>query len=61
LAAALDGVADKLAANARTTYIGCGHRYSTLLMAQAYPASTFTDYDLNPGSIEATRKDRHRS
>jgi SAM-dependent methyltransferase len=53
---ALDGVADKLAAGARVADIGCGHGHSTLLMAQAYPASTFTGYDFHPQSIEAARK-----
>jgi SAM-dependent methyltransferase len=53
---ALDGVADKLAAGAQVADIGCGHGHSTLPMAQAYPASTFTGYDFHPESIKAARK-----
>jgi hypothetical protein len=38
---ALDGVDAKLKRGARITDVGCGHGASTILLAQAYPASTF--------------------
>jgi SAM-dependent methyltransferase len=52
---ALDGVEAKLHAGARVADIGCGHGASTILMAQAYPASTFVGYDYHEASIEAAR------
>ena len=53
---ALDGVVAKLEAGARVADIGCGHGASTILMAQAYPASTFVGTDYHEGSIEAARR-----
>jgi 2-polyprenyl-3-methyl-5-hydroxy-6-metoxy-1,4-benzoquinol methylase len=53
---ALDGMTDKLAAGARVADVGCGYGHSTILMAQAYPASTFTGYDYHAESIDAARK-----
>ena len=50
---ALDGVVEKLAAGARVADVGCGHGLSTVLMAQAFPASDFVGYDFHPGSIAA--------
>lgn len=52
---ALDGVVEKLTSGARVADIGCGHGASTLLMAQAFPRSTFTGYDYHPDSIDAAR------
>ena len=52
---ALDGVEAKLHAGARVADIGCGHGASTILMAQAYPASTFVGYDYHRDSIETAR------
>jgi len=54
---ALDGVVEKLAAGARVADVGCGHGISTLVMAEAFPASTFVGYDAHAGSI-ATARDR---
>jgi SAM-dependent methyltransferase len=53
---ALDGVEAKLKAGAKVADVGCGLGASTILMAQAYPASTFVGYDYHDGSIEAARQ-----
>jgi len=52
---ALTGIEDRLKAGARVADIGCGHGSSTVLMAQAYPNSTFTGFDFHAPSIEAAR------
>jgi SAM-dependent methyltransferase len=49
---ALDGVEAKLKRGARVADVGCGHGASTILMAQAYPNSTFIGYDYHEASIE---------
>ena len=49
---ALDGVEDKLRAGAKAADIGCGHGISTILMAKAYPESTFHGFDYHEASIE---------
>jgi SAM-dependent methyltransferase len=41
---------------ARVADVGCGHGASTLLLAEAYPASTIVGFDAHDGSIEAARK-----
>lgn len=53
---ALDGVAPKLEAGASVADVGCGHGASTVIMAQAYPASRFTGYDYHPPSVETARE-----
>jgi SAM-dependent methyltransferase len=53
---ALDGVVEKLEAGAKVADIGCGHGSSTILMAQAYPRSTFVGSDYHDGSIETARR-----
>jgi 2-polyprenyl-3-methyl-5-hydroxy-6-metoxy-1,4-benzoquinol methylase len=52
---ALDGVVEKLAEGARVADIGCGHGASTILMAEAFPASHFVGSDYHEGSIQAAR------
>jgi SAM-dependent methyltransferase len=52
----LDGVTAKLEAGARVADIGCGHGASTILMAQAFPRSTFVGTDYHEGSIETARQ-----
>jgi ubiquinone/menaquinone biosynthesis C-methylase UbiE len=53
---ALEGVEAKLSAGARVADIGCGLGSSTVLLAQAYPNSTFTGSDYHAGSIELAAK-----
>ena len=50
---ALDGVVAKLERGATVADIGCGHGWSTVLMAKAFPKSTFVGYDFHPASIAA--------
>ena len=57
----LDGVVAKLEAGARVADIGCGHGASTILMAQAYPSSTFTGSDYHEASIETARRAAERA
>ncbi|HEX3522050.1 MAG TPA: class I SAM-dependent methyltransferase [Stellaceae bacterium] len=49
---ALDGVVDKLQRGANVADVGCGHGWSTVLMAKAFPKSQFIGYDYHPSSIE---------
>src|SRR4051812_34111561 len=58
---ALDGVVERLEAGARVADIGCGHGASTILMAQAFPASTFAGSDYHEGSVEAARRAAERA
>jgi SAM-dependent methyltransferase len=53
---ALDGVIEKLERGALVADVGCGHGSSTVLMAQAFPSSTFVGFDYHEGSIETARK-----
>ncbi|TAX90233.1 class I SAM-dependent methyltransferase [Rhizobium leguminosarum] len=52
---ALAGVEAKLKAGASVADVGCGHGASTILMAQAYPASRFTGFDYHGPSIERAK------
>ncbi len=52
----LDGVVEKLTAGATVADVGCGHGASTIIMAKAYPNSTFIGYDYHRESIEQARK-----
>ena len=52
---ALDGVVSKLEQGAHVADVGCGHGASTILMAQAFPNSTFVGSDYHGGSIETAR------
>ncbi len=53
---ALDGVVAKLERGATVADVGCGHGASTILMAQAFPASTFVGSDYHEGSIATARQ-----
>jgi 2-polyprenyl-3-methyl-5-hydroxy-6-metoxy-1,4-benzoquinol methylase len=54
---ALDGVVAKLQQGAKVADIGCGLGSSTLLMARAYPSSTFHGMDFHEASILAARRE----
>ncbi|MGH3173263.1 MAG: class I SAM-dependent methyltransferase [Streptosporangiaceae bacterium] len=53
---ALDGVADKLAADGRVADVGCGRGASTVLLAQAYPKSAIIGSDYHQASVDTARK-----
>jgi 2-polyprenyl-3-methyl-5-hydroxy-6-metoxy-1,4-benzoquinol methylase len=53
---ALEGVEQKLKQGAGVADIGCGHGASTILMAQAYPESSFYGFDYHQASIEQARQ-----
>lgn len=48
---ALEGVVPKLEAGATVADVGCGHGASTVIMAQAFPASRFFGFDYHAPSI----------
>jgi SAM-dependent methyltransferase len=53
---ALGDTESKLKAGARVADVGCGLGTSTILMAQAYPKSTFVGFDYHPKSIDMARE-----
>lgn len=52
---ALEGVEEKLRAGGRVADIGCGHGVSTLVMAEAFPATSVVGFDYHEGSVEEAR------
>jgi ubiquinone/menaquinone biosynthesis C-methylase UbiE len=52
---ALAGVEAKLKAGAKVADVGCGIGFSTLLMAQAYPNSSFVGFDFHEPSVREAR------
>ena len=52
---ALEGVESKLNAGASVADVGCGHGASTIIMAQAYPKSTFVGFDYHEPSVAHAR------
>lgn len=53
---ALDGVVAQLEQGTMVADVGCGHGHSTLLMAEAFPQSTFIGFDAHPESVELARR-----
>ena len=53
---ALDGVVEKLEQGVSVADVGCGHGSSTILMAKAYPNSTFVGSDYHTASVDLARK-----
>jgi SAM-dependent methyltransferase len=53
---ALGDTEAKLKAGVRVADVGCGLGTSTILMAQAYPKSTFVGFDYHPQSIEMAQQ-----
>ena len=57
---ALDGIEARLGRGASVADVGCGHGASTIIMAQAYPASRFVGFDYHEPSVhhatEAARR-----
>jgi SAM-dependent methyltransferase len=53
---ALDGVQARLRAGAVAADIGCGFGHSTMLLAGAYPQSTFIGFDYHRPSIDAANQ-----
>jgi 2-polyprenyl-3-methyl-5-hydroxy-6-metoxy-1,4-benzoquinol methylase len=49
---ALEGMPKKLKEGIKVADIGCGVGYSTLLMAKAFPSSSFVGYDFHAPSVE---------
>lgn len=56
---ALDGVLPKLEAGIKVADVGCGVGFSTLLMAEAFPNSSFVGYDFHAPSIAEAEAHAH--
>ncbi len=48
----LEGVRERLDRGAKVADIGCGHGFSTVIMAETFPRSRFTGFDYHGASIE---------
>ncbi len=53
---ALDGVVPKLRSGASVADVGCGLGASVVIMASAFPRSTFVGFDVHEPSIQAARQ-----
>src|ERR1700728_1378018 len=58
---ALGDTEAKLKAGAKVADVGCGLGTSTILMAQAYPKSTFVGFDYHDRSIELARESARKA
>ncbi|WP_237219615.1 class I SAM-dependent methyltransferase [Sphingomonas arenae] len=52
---ALDGMVERMEQGASVADVGCGHGASTIIMAEAFPNSTFIGFDYHAESIEHAR------
>lgn len=52
----LDGMVRKLERGVRVADVGCGHGYSTVMMAEAFPNSEFIGFDFHEASIIEARR-----
>ena len=61
---ASDGIVDRLSAGATVADVGCGYGAACLALAEAFPASRFTGFDIDDASVararRAGRRDRRR-
>jgi len=55
----LEGMSARLAKGAKVADVGCGVGFSTILMAEAFPNSTFVGYDFHEPSIEQATAHAH--
>jgi SAM-dependent methyltransferase len=53
---ALDGVVERLESGIEVADVGCGHGHSALLIAEAFPRSRVTGFDVHAPSIAAARR-----
>jgi 2-polyprenyl-3-methyl-5-hydroxy-6-metoxy-1,4-benzoquinol methylase len=53
---ALEGVVARLTSGARVIDIGCGAGSAVLMMASAFPASTFVGYDISEYALDRARE-----
>ncbi len=58
---ALTGVVDKLTRGATVADVGCGHGASTIIMARAFPNSTFLGVDYHEPSLACATKAAQRA
>jgi SAM-dependent methyltransferase len=58
---ALTGVVEKLESSATVADVGCGYGYSTIIMANAFPRSSFKGFDPHPESIRAAREEARKA
>lgn len=53
---ALDGLVANLERGGSVADVGCGHGFSTIIMAKAFPDATFVGYDFHPDLIAEARR-----
>lgn len=52
----LEGIVQKLEKGIKVADIGCGHAASTIIMAKAFPKSSFIGFDFHAASIEQAKE-----